>query len=111
MVWKTECNRSPLEEESQSRNGYRGTGILPVGPKGVSPVAFKRDQARRLCYSETTVPIFFPSTMSVKLLGVFMSNTTIGIRLSMQRLNAVESITWRRFVRASENVSRSKRCA
>ena len=55
-------------------------------------------QARCLChegaiYSETMVPIFFPKTMSVKLLGVFISNTTIGIRLSMQRLNAVESMT------------------
>src|ERR1700730_2168270 len=44
-------------------------------------------------YSETIVPTFFPSTMSVKLLGLFMSKTTIGILLSMHRLNAVESIT------------------
>ena len=62
-------------------------------------------------YSATIVPTFFPSTMSVKLLGLFMSKTTIGILLSMQRLNAVESITLSRCVSASENVRRSKRLA
>ena len=49
--------------------------------------------------------------MSVKLLGVFMSNTMIGMLLSMQRLNAVESITCSRLVSASVKVRRSKRFA
>ena len=42
--------------------------------------------------------------MSLKLLGLFMSKTTIGILLSMQRLKAVESITCSRLVSASVKV-------
>src|SRR5438132_13790459 len=43
--------------------------------------------------------------------GLYMSKTTIGILLSMQRLNAVESMICKRLARASENVSRSNRLA
>src|ERR1700739_532625 len=61
--------------------------------------------------SQTSVPTFRPSTASRKIPGLYMSNTTIGILLSMQRLNAVESITCSRLLSASVKVIRSKRFA
>src|SRR5215510_4763564 len=61
--------------------------------------------------SQTSVPTFRPSTASRILVGLFMSKTTMGILLSMHRLNAVESMTCKRFASASEKVSWSKRRA
>src|SRR5207249_10254286 len=61
--------------------------------------------------SQTSVPTLRPSTASRMLPGLSMSKTTMGILLSMQRLHAVESMICKRLERASENVSRSNRCA
>src|SRR5436190_8860642 len=36
----------------RARHAERSTGILPVGPTGVSPGASKTRRARRLCYRE-----------------------------------------------------------
>jgi hypothetical protein len=51
--------------------------------------------------SETRVPTVSPMRTRRTFSGLFMSKTMIGMRLSMQRLKAVESITWRRRERAS----------
>ena len=44
---------------------------------------------------------FFAETTRLMLSGGIMSKTMIGILLSMQRVNAVESITWSRLASAS----------
>jgi len=49
----------------------------------------------------TKVPTFSPSTTLLRLCGLNRSKTTIGILLSMQSENAVESITLSCFCRAS----------
>ena len=52
-------------------------------------------------HAVTSVPIFSPRSALVMLPAGSMPKTTIGIRLSMHRLNAVESTTLRPWIRAS----------
>src|SRR6266850_2929661 len=55
-------------------------------------------------HAVTTVPTFSPKTTRRRLCGLNRSKTMIGILLSMQSENAVESITFNCFCKASRYV-------